>query len=173
MDSFLQTQPTSLPWEARVVIGVLGEALVARTFRGAGWSVHPHGFVGPNSRPPHSIYTPAGPIAAGDMMVWAPPPKRGCPVSVEIKRKRKLSCYDGWGFKLDKYKELVVHDVYAGPVLLVIVDAASNEQWCALVDDLQNQKPQLTNNGEWVILRSSYFILLTEFIEHQTKGIFE
>jgi hypothetical protein len=173
MDNFLQTQPTSLPWAARVAVGVLGEVMVAKTFRNGGWAVHPHGFVGPNSRPPHSIHTAVGLIAAGDMTVWAPPSQRGGPVSVEVKRKQKLNCYDGWGFKLDKFKELVIHDVYAGPVLLVIVDAATNEQWCALVDDLQKQKPQLTNNREWVILCPSYFISLTEFIEQQTKDVIQ
>src|SRR4051794_21441092 len=123
-------------WPQRIEKGQGAEVRAMELFRAARWSVLPYGEARPNA-PVAPLQTPVGQVRPCDLLAY--PPGGRPPYAVEVKRKEELNRLGGYGLDCsddaakDCWKPLLLHERYAGPVLLVIVDPEKDAVLCATV----------------------------------------
>lgn len=138
-------------WPQRIEKGQAAEAQVIAAFQAAGRSVLPHGLARENAPVPY-LRTPEGEVRPCDFSAYLPDGRLDH--VVEVKRKFELTRYGGYGLdastdkSMDGWVQLQLHDKYAGPVMLVIVDPDKNKIVCATVRMLSNPGPCLSKNGK-------------------------
>jgi hypothetical protein len=154
-------------WPQRIEKGQGAEVRAMELFRAARWSVLPYGEARPNA-PVAPLQTPVGPIRPCDLAAY--PPGGRPPYAVEVKQKEALTWLGGYGLDhsedgaADCWKQLMLHDLYAGPVLLVIVDPVKDVVLCATVRMLSDPGPHLSGNGRVWYWPVDAFMPLAHFL---------
>ncbi|RYI26773.1 MAG: hypothetical protein EON48_06370 [Acetobacteraceae bacterium] len=156
------------PWPVRIEKGQGAETQVIAIFQAAGWSALPSGLAREDAPVP-SLETPEGEVRPCDFVAYPPGGRQS--YVVEVKQKFELTRLGGYGLDASKddakdcWVQLQLHDKYAGPVLLVIVDPDKNRVICATVRMLSRRSPLLSRSGTTWYWSLDTFVPLQLFLE--------
>ena len=154
-------------WKMNCDKGIKGEDIIQSRFLGAGWSVLAAGRTDSDSPPP-PLQTPAGLIRPCDVLAFHPDGRRM--YVIEAKYKSEMTSFRGYGLDKkdtedDHWRQLQLHDRFAGPCLLVIHDWLINQELAATIPMLRsNGGPISSISGKYWMWKSDVFRPLDFFL---------